>query len=85
MNPTDLPRLDYQLAIVQVFRELGLRVRLSLTRAEAATLSVDDVEALKELGAGPRLLDDVRALGLLGSDEILEVDFETQSVTVMPD
>lgn len=74
--------LPDQLAIVQVFRMLGIVVLLDITAAEAATLSVDDVAALRELGATDPMLDDLRAQAAHAPGRVFELDFEAQRVTV---
>lgn len=75
--------LPDQLLIVAAFRSFGAFVLLSITAAEATTLSDDDVAALKELGATDALLDDLRARAQQAApDRIFELDFEQQTVSV---
>jgi len=77
------PLLPDQLAIVAAFRSLEIFVRLSITAAEATTLSEDDVAALHELGATGALLDEVRRQAQAAPpDRIYTLDVDTQQVTI---
>lgn len=77
------PILPHQLAIVEMFRTLGISVLLSVTAAEAQALSDDDVAALRELGATASLLTSLRAQAQGAPPErIFSLDFEQQAVTI---
>lgn len=77
------PILPHQLVLVEMFRLVGIAVRLSVTRAEALMLSSDDVAAIRELGATDALLDDLRSQAAAATlDTIFSLDFEHQTVTI---
>lgn len=77
------PILPHQLAIVDGLRRLGIFVLLSVTAAEARTLSDEDVAALRELGATDALLDDLRGQAQQAPPgRVFSLDFERQAVTI---
>jgi hypothetical protein len=77
------PILREQLGIVGLLRSLAFDVTLSITSAEAATLSPEDLAALRELGATDALLEQLRTLAREGPEHVVfEVNFTQQTVTV---
>jgi hypothetical protein len=71
-----------QLAIASFFRQtLGIVVTVDVTSAEAATMSDDDVTALRELGVSDAMLDVVRVTAAL-PNRVMRLDFDRQTVTV---
>ena len=77
------PILPYQLAICDLFRRLEIVVLLSVTAAEVATLSDEDVAAMRSLGATDGLLAALRAQAQAAPDDrIFALDFDAQTVTI---
>ncbi len=79
-DTSDRRQLAFQITITRRFREtIDLYVLLDITSAEVATLTADEAEALRELGATDAMLAQLRELAQT-PDRHFALDFARQAV-----